>query len=257
MPREGLLLSDEAIDRTDIAQRLLCTSQAGQTVCNINARSQKRAGELFHTYQNWGKLSLSSCHQRSSSHSCCLALGLLPSFCADLSVDFRVMGAGLEVFVLYLADSSDTVTALRTSVMDVLAEPRPDFRRWWCMERGFALDLVQRSLKPGERGDDRRRAGGPCCTLSDADRAELDAHGIEIQTSTQKDGIPGPRVIQDRDGFRGVIAALRCLVSRCCGDSASLLVIRIGSFYQGSNLYVVRPTPKTVLKGECPVIRAR
>lgn len=53
-----------------------------------------------------------------------------------------VIGAGLEALLLYFADSSATVTAFRTSVMDVLAEACPDFRRWWCMESGLDLVLV-------------------------------------------------------------------------------------------------------------------
>ncbi len=30
-------------------------------------------------------------------------------------------------------EGSEVVTAFRTSVMDVFAEPWPDFRRLWCM----------------------------------------------------------------------------------------------------------------------------
>ncbi len=108
-------------------------------MCTINAGR----GERF-TYQNWGKLSLSSSHQRSSSHSRSLSRGLLPSFCATLSVVLLVIGAGLEALLLYFADSSDNVTAFPTSVIDVLAEACPDLRRWWCMESGLDLVLVAR-----------------------------------------------------------------------------------------------------------------
>lgn len=116
-------------------------------MCNINARR----GEGF-TYQYWGKLSLSSSDQRSSSHSCCLSLGLLPSLCADLSVLLLVIGDGLEDLLLYLAESSDKVTAFRTSVVDVLAEACPDLRRWWCMGSGLHLGLAQGIPQPAERG---------------------------------------------------------------------------------------------------------
>lgn len=109
--REGLLLGDNASLGSSFPAR------AEQIMRNINARR----GELY-TYQYWGKLSRSSSNQRSSSHSCCLSLGLLPSFWAALSVLLRVSGGGRKVLLLYLADSSDNVTAFRTSVMDVLAE---------------------------------------------------------------------------------------------------------------------------------------
>jgi hypothetical protein len=136
----------------------LLTALAGASVSGKQSKpcviTNARRGEQF-TYQNWGKLSLSSSHQRSSSHSRSLSLGLLPNFCATLSVVLLVIGAGLEA-LLYFAESSDRVTAFRTSVIDVLAEACPDLRRWWCMERGLDLVAAARILELGERGDDRR-----------------------------------------------------------------------------------------------------
>jgi len=77
------------------------------------------------TYQYCGKLSLSSSHQRSSSHSLSRSRGGFPSFWADCDVVLLVIMAG-----------RDAPTALRTSVMDELPEACPDFRRWWCIGTG-------------------------------------------------------------------------------------------------------------------------
>jgi hypothetical protein len=43
-------------------------------------------------------------------------------------VGFRDTAAGRDFL-----DESDEGTAFRTSVIEVLAEPWPDFLRWWCM----------------------------------------------------------------------------------------------------------------------------
>jgi len=80
---------------------------------NVNARDSAKQ-----TYQYCGKLSLSSSHHRSSSHSRSRSLGFLPSFWAVVGVVLLVMAAGRVL-----------ETAFRTSVMDELPEAWPDRRR--------------------------------------------------------------------------------------------------------------------------------
>lgn len=87
---------------------------------------QKARDSAKPTYQYCGKLSLSSSHQRSSSHSRSRSLGFLPSFGAAVGVVLLVMAAGRVVLE----------TAFRTSVMDELPEAWPDRRRWWCISVG-------------------------------------------------------------------------------------------------------------------------
>lgn len=82
-------------------------------------------GEGGETYQNNGKLSLSSDSQYSSSISRSRSRGFLPNLCDG--VFLRVM-AGLED--LCLEAGSETVTAFFTSVYEVLADPCPDFFLW-------------------------------------------------------------------------------------------------------------------------------
>ena len=84
-------------------------------------QQSRRTASGVVTYQNCGKLSLSSSHQRSSSHSLSRSLGFLPSFWTAWGVVLLVTGAGREV--LYLTDGSEVPLAFLTSVMDVLAEP--------------------------------------------------------------------------------------------------------------------------------------
>lgn len=77
-------------------------------------RIQKSRGKVSETYQNNGKLSLSSDSQYSSSMARSLSRGFLPSLCDG--VFLRVM-AGLEDLVL--EERSVTVTAFS-----------PDFLLW-------------------------------------------------------------------------------------------------------------------------------
>lgn len=84
------------------------------------------AKRVLTTYQYSGKLSRSSSHQRSSS-SFSRSRVLLRSFGTLWGVILLVMGAGREEYFLY--EGSVAVTALRTSVKDVLPEACPDLRR--------------------------------------------------------------------------------------------------------------------------------
>lgn len=86
---------------------------------------QTNGGEVGETYQNNGKLSLSSDNQYSSSISRSRLRGLLPSLCDG--VFLRVMAGRVA---LCREVGSETVTAFFTSVYEVLAEPWPDFLLW-------------------------------------------------------------------------------------------------------------------------------
>jgi hypothetical protein len=90
----------------------------------VERAGKRKDRDVSETYQYWGKLSLSSSHQRSSSQSLSRgfdSLWLFPSFPTVWGVVLRVMGAGLDD--LCLVETSETVTAFLTSVMEVFAEP--------------------------------------------------------------------------------------------------------------------------------------
>jgi hypothetical protein len=84
--------------------------------------------KVLATYQYSGKLSRSSSHQRCSSNSFSRSRGFLPSFGTLWGVVLLVMAAGRDECFLY--EGSVAVTALRTSVNEVLLETWPDLRRW-------------------------------------------------------------------------------------------------------------------------------
>lgn len=88
-------------------------------------KSNRNRGEASETYQNNGKLSLSSDSQYSSSISRSRSRGFLPSLCDG--VFLRVMAGRVA---LCLEAGSVTVTAFFTSVYEVLAEALPDFLLW-------------------------------------------------------------------------------------------------------------------------------
>lgn len=91
----------------------------------------QQRGEPSETYQNCGKLSLSCStdNQYSSSMSRSLSRRFLPSL---WGVVLRVIAGRVD---LCLVDRSETVTAFLTSVVEVFADPWPDFLRWWCMRQ--------------------------------------------------------------------------------------------------------------------------
>lgn len=91
----------------------------------------QQRGESSETYQNCGKLSLSCStdNQYSSSMSRSLSRRFLPSL---WGVVLRVIAGRVD---LCLVDRSETVTAFLTSVVEVFADPWPDFLRWWCMRQ--------------------------------------------------------------------------------------------------------------------------
>lgn len=101
-------------------------SRTGRDCCNKDKSSKH--GESGVTYQNCGKLSLSSSNRNSSWISRSLSRGFLPNLWATWGVFLRdIVG---RVDLCLVEELSVTVTAFLTSVVEVLAEPWPDFLRW-------------------------------------------------------------------------------------------------------------------------------
>jgi hypothetical protein len=74
------------------------------------------------------------------------------------------------VVLLVIVAGRDAPTALRTSVIDELPEPCPDFRRWWCIGMGspdwlrcgsagvLLVGCCRAALaEPSKRGEDLKR----------------------------------------------------------------------------------------------------